>query len=266
MDADFSAQSLAVNVSLACFPGMRHEWAASAAVSGVQRGLLVEQMFGRLQVDHVQFVPQSSGLLTQEVACLVATKFPDTRFRLHANVRLLKQYRVADLSNLPEQLDWFSLAAQVSQALHAPAYSAHAGRRANASLAQMLDNARRATDLFGCPVAVEGLYPSRGDDLLVSTWPEYQALLESGLPFALDLSHLNILARHTGRQELALVQEMLASEQCVEVHVSDNDGRGDTHQVCARPAWWMPLLAGINPAAVVFTEGNHRRAVHGGQP
>ena len=266
MGAEVKSQPVGLNVSLACFPGMRHEWAAGAAVSGVQRGLLVEPMFGRLQVQHVQFVPQSSGLLTQQVACSLATKYPGTRFRLHANVRLLTQYRVADLANLPKQLDWFSLAAQVSQALNAPAYSAHAGRRADASLAEMLDNARRAADLFGCPVAVEGLYPTQCDELLVSTWPEYQAVLESGVPFALDLSHLNILAWHTGRQELPLVQEMLASERCIEVHVSDNDGRGDTHQVCARPAWWMPLLAGINPAAVVFSEGNHRRAVQGGQP
>jgi len=266
MSAEVKSQPLVVNVSLACFPGMRHEWAAGAAVSAVQRGLLVEPMFGRLQVQNVQFVPQSSGLLTQEVACSLATKYPGTRFRLHANVRLLTQYRVADLANLPKQPDWFDLAAQVSRALNAPAYSAHAGRRADATLGQMLDNARRAADLFSCPVAVEGLYPTQGDELLVSTWQEYQCVLESGVPFALDLSHLNILAHQTGRQELSLVREMLASERCIEVHVSDNDGRGDTHQVCARPAWWMPLLAGINPAAVVFSEGNHRRALQGGQP
>jgi len=196
-----------------------------------------------------------------EVAQSLATRHPGTQFRLHANVRVLERHRGADLSNLPEHLDWFLQAARVSRAFGAAAYSAHAGRRSNATLASMLDNARKAADLFGCPVAVEGLYPTPDQCFLVSTWAEYQVLLESGVPFALDLSHLNILASHSGLQEHALVKELLASERCIEVHVSDNDGRGDLHRVCKRSNWWMPLLASVNPHAVIFSEGNHRRAL-----
>lgn len=255
-----------INVSLAAFPGMRHEWAASAAVSAAQRGMLVEPLFGPLQMHHLQLVPQSTGQLTMEVAQSLVTRHPGSRFRLHANVRVLEQHRTADLSNLPQHLDWFSQAARVSRALGATAYSAHAGRRSNATLASMLDNARKAADLFGCPVAVEGLHPTPDDSFLVSTWAEYQVLLESGVPFALDLSHLNILARQSGRQEHALVQELLASEHCIEVHVSDNDGRGDLHRVCTRPPWWMPILASVNPHAVIFSEGNHRLALREGRP
>jgi hypothetical protein len=55
------------------------------------------------------------------------------------------------------------------------------------------------------------------------------------------------------------VRDMLACERCIEVHVSANDGRGDWHQVCEQPPWWWPLLQYINPKAVVFSEGNHRR-------
>jgi hypothetical protein len=80
------------------------------------------------------------------------------------------------------------------------------------------------------------------------------------VPYALDLSHLHILATRTGRRETTLVAEMLACERCIEVHVSDNDGQGDWHQVCAEPPWWHPLLPHIHPHAVVFSEGNHRRA------
>jgi hypothetical protein len=83
--------------------------------------------------------------------------------------------------------------------------------------------------------------------------------LESGVPYAIDLSHLHILACHSGVRDDALVRDMLACERCIEVHVSANDGRGDWHQICQRPPWWWPLLRHINPKAVVFSEGNHRR-------
>ena len=72
----------------------------------------------------------------------------------------------------------------------------------------MFDKARRCSDLFGCPVAIEGQYPAAGDDphkLLVSSWPEYRAVLDSGVPYALDLSHLNILAHRTGQRDDTLV-------------------------------------------------------------
>ena len=53
--------------------------------------------------------------------------------------------------------------------------------------------------------------------------------------------------------------ELLACERCIEVHVSDNDGRGDWHQVCESTPWWHELLAHVHAGAVVFSEGNHRR-------
>ncbi|MDR2032821.1 MAG: hypothetical protein LBP86_11370 [Azoarcus sp.] len=90
------------------------------------------------------------------------------------------------------------------------------------------------------------------------TWAEYRALFESGVPYALDLSHLNILATWSGRRETALVAEMLACERCLEIHVSDNDGHGDGHLVCEAPPWWFDLLDGCHGGAVIFAEGNHR--------
>jgi hypothetical protein len=55
-----------------------------------------------------------------------------------------------------------------------------------------------------------------------------------------------------------LVGELLAGDQCLEVHLSHNDGRGDQHRICDADPWWFPLLGHINPSAVVFSEGNHR--------
>lgn len=249
-----------VNVSLAAFAGMPHTHAVHLACSAAADAQLVEPLFGPLRVDHVQLVPQSSGVVTIDLAQQLTRDHPATRFRLHANVRVLKGFQVANLATLPQHLAWFRQAGQVSRALAAPAYTAHAGRRCDASLAQVLDHTRRAADLFGCPVGVEGHYPDPAGQFLVSSWPEYRLVFESGVPYCLDLSHLNILARQSGGLNPVLLQEMLACERCLEVHVSDNDGRSDQHRVCREPTWWAPLLPYIHAGAVVFSEGNHRRA------
>lgn len=242
------------HVSLACWPGLRHEQAAQRLLRDISEPLL-----GTLSTAHVQLVPQSFGILTEAVADSLLAAFPNSRFRLHANVRVLPTHRIADLSGYRSHADWFCQAARVSQRLVAPAYTAHSGSRSEASLAEMLDNARRCADLFECLVGVEGKYPTQGDPWLVSSWGEYRQVFESGVPYAIDLSHLNILATRSGVREDALLLEMLACERCIEVHVSDNDGQGDWHQVCEQPAWWFPLLPHINPKAVIFSEGNHRR-------
>ncbi|MDR1661426.1 MAG: hypothetical protein LBR95_03230, partial [Azoarcus sp.] len=172
--------------------------------------------------------------------------------------RVLDRHVLVDLSTYASHAEWSSRAACISRLLDAPAYTAHAGKRANASMAEMLEHARRCAELFGCPVGVEGHYPTRHDVWLVSSWAEYRALFESGVPYALDLSHLNILAAWSGRRETALVAEMLACERCLEVHVSDNDGRGDGHLVCGEPPWWFALLDEVHDDAVIFAEGSHR--------
>lgn len=241
-------------LSLACWPGLDY-----GRVPEMLAGTHTEPLFGALSTEHVQLVPQTVGLLDEERVDELLAAFPGTRFRLHANVRVLSRHRMADLSTLDADLDWFLQAARISQWFGAPAYSAHAGYRRNATLAQVLDSTRRCADLFGCPVAVEGLYPDRHGAQWVSSWDEYRTVFDSGVPYALDLSHLNIVAHRYGRQD-SLVAEMLACERCIEVHVSDNDGTGDWHRVCGTPPWWYPLLAHRNPGAVVFSEGNRRRA------
>lgn len=240
-------------VSLACWPGLDYSQVPEVVAHPPD-----EPLFGRLSTAHVQIVPQTIGLLDEEQADSLRAAFPDIQFRLHANVRVLPRHRMADLSTFDTDLDWFRQAAVISRRIGAPAYSAHAGYRRNATLAQVIENARRCADLFGCPVAIEGLYPDRHNTQLVSTWTGYRTVFGSGVPYALDLSHLNIVAHQSGRED-GLVAEMLACERCIEVHVSDNDGSGDWHQVCTDEPWWYSLLSHINPSAVIFSEGNHRR-------
>jgi len=207
----------------------------------------------------LEAVPQNLGVLTEAVADSLLAAFPRVRFRLHANVRVLPTHRVADLSGYRSHAEWFRQAARISQRLGAPAYTAHSGSRSESALGEMLDNASRCADLFECPVGVEGQYPATGNPWCVSSWAEYRQLFESGVPYAIDLSHIRILAARSGVRDNSLLQEMLACERCIEVHVSDNDGQGDWHQVCEQPTWWFPLLHRINPKAVVFSEGDHRR-------
>jgi len=60
-----------------------------------------------------------------------------------------------------------------------------------------------------------------------------------------------------------LVAALLASPNCLEVHVSDNDGRRDTHHVPGKSVWWMPLLAAAvqeNHNLAIFSEGNRLRS------
>lgn len=242
-------------LSLACWPGLDY-----CRVPEVLARTHTEPLFGTLSTAHVQLVPQTVGQLDAARADGLLAAFPGIQFRLHANVRVLPRHRLADLSTFDADQDWFEQAAHISQRLGASAYSAHAGYRRNATLAQVLDNARRCADLFGCPVAVEGLYPDRHRTQLVASWEEYRTVFESGVPYALDLSHLNIVAHRVGRED-GLVADMLACERCIEVHVSDNDGMGDQHRICHTPPWWYRLLAHLHPGAVVFTEGNHRSNV-----
>ncbi|UEC01679.1 hypothetical protein [Burkholderia vietnamiensis] len=241
-----------VHVSLACWPGLRHETAAARLHEPP-----VEPLFGTLCTSHVQLVPQNLGRLDEDLVDTLRVAHPGTHFRLHANVQVLDKRRIADLSGFDRHVDWFAQAAHISQHLGAQVYTAHAGRRAESDLMGLFDNARRCADLFDCPVGIEGHYPTPGDTWLVSGWFEYRALFESGVPYALDLSHLNIVAHHSARLECSLVAEMLACERCLEVHVSTNDGMGDQHAVCDAPPWWLPLLRHVHRDAVVFSEGNH---------
>jgi hypothetical protein len=247
-----------VNLSLAAFPGMRHE---AAAASGIADGV-AEPLFGDIATEHVQLVPQNLGVLDEAMIHRLREAHPHTQFRLHANVRVLRDAAIYDLSNFDALPAHFARAASLSKHLKAPAYSAHAGRR-NGSLESVLDATRRASELFGCDVALEGHYPERGNTAtyFVSTWEEYREVFESGVAYALDLSHLNIVAHYERRRETGLVAEMLACERCIEVHLSDNNGCGDQHQTLNGAPWWWSLRHFIHSSAVVFTEGNQRRSI-----
>lgn len=247
-------RSLSLQCSLASWPMMRHEDALAQALAGAD-----DPVFGRMGVEHVQLVPQSRGLLDEDLIQVLRTMAPSTQFRLHANVRVLPEHRFADLTNAQQHKDYFLQMATVHRALGAKVYSAHSGLKSEGSWVQTLANVFWLQDMLGCPVAIEGQYPS-AKSMHLESWEEYASLLRlNNLSYVIDLSHLNILAHKTRKKERELVAELLANERCLEVHISSNNGRGDWHAVCTEHVWWMDLLHYINPKAVCFSEGNLRR-------
>lgn len=219
----------------------------------------LDLLLGPLSTSHLQLCPQNTGRLDVEAAAELRRDFPAITWRLHANVRVDGRLRIVDLCDWQSERDYFRQVADVSAVLDAPAYTAHAGRRAQTTLAEVLRYTREAEQRFSIPVGIEGHYPAPGDPWLLSSWAEYRQLLESGVRYALDLSHLHILAAHSGCIEWSLLKELLASDCCLEVHVSANDGTADQHHPLTEPPWWFPLLAHIHPDATVFSEGRQQR-------
>ncbi len=241
----------AAYASLAAFPGKTV--AEAMALAGTAFAV------GDMRLDQVQIGPQNAGALDWLSAQALQEAYPDTCFRLHANARVDGWSSLADLASLQHHAGYFIELAKISLVLEAPAYTLHAGLRRNAGMATLQSNLLICEELFECPVGVEGMYPTDNDRYNVSTWQEYRAMFDRGMRYALDLSHLNILACKTGVRDDGLVREMLASEQCLEIHVSGNDGETDQHTPIVGETWWMRLLEYAHPAAVMFTEENRLR-------
>lgn len=242
-----------INLSLAAFPGMGFVEAMLRAREGVSEPLL-----GSLSLEQVQLCPQNRGTLTEDVAEGLKAAYPETQFRLHANVRVLSRRLVMDLDRFCSNDPYWVALARISQILGAPAYTAHAGLRTHATLDQVFDNTRRASDLMGCAVGIEGHYPTPRGIYLLDTWEDYITMLEADIPYALDLSHVNILAVQSGRMERQLVEELMASPNCIELHVSGNNGERDSHEVLDAAPWWWYLMGKLHPDCVIFSEGTQR--------
>lgn len=106
-------------------------------------------------------------------------------------------------------------------------------------------------------MGIEGHYPLAGDPFLLSSWAEYAELLESKAYYALDMSHLNIVARQSKQIEKGLVAELLNCDRCLEIHVSGNNGERDSHRkLIGRPWWWSLMEKHAYPEAVIFSESN----------
>ena len=237
-------------------PGVSHMKAMQMLSTGANDPIL-----GAIGVEHVQLCPQHAGKLSEEVVDALMQTYPDTAFRIHATPRVSGDHHhriveAVDAFDHPEQMD---RTAALSRRMGAKGYTLHAGQASLGTLEQACERTRRLADLFGCPVGLEGLYPSLGrtNRFLLSTWEEHEMMLEADVPFAIDLSHANIIAKRERNQRLDLVTDLVSSKNAMEIHLSDNNMRADSHKplVEGSPPWWIPLMSHFSPGAMVFYEG-----------
>ena len=244
-----------VYISLGSYGRMPHEQAIALALTAPPE----DPLLGTLSAACLQVCPQNHGRLDVATAQAWRQRYPSVSWRVHANVQVERHKRIVDWCDWPEERDWFASVAAVSHALGATAYTAHAGRRRlGMTLSAVLNAVRDAEQCFGIPVGIEGHYPTARDTWFLSSWEEYRVLLESGVRYALDLSHLHIVACQSKRIEWELVAELLANPCCIEVHLSGNDGQSDQHQPLRMNApWWWTLLFQLNDNALMFSEGKY---------
>lgn len=240
-----------IHQTLGSFPGLNFVDAMGMALSMPELG----------SVKHVQLCPQNFGPVDRVLDELVAMS-PETAYRLHANVRVVGHARAFDCSTQGIEHDaYFKRLGEVSGLLGANVYTLHAGERLGRPVSELIARVDRIEELMGMTVGVEGHYPDKGNKWWLSSWDEYAWLLESGLNYALDLSHLHIVATRERKVPAGLVHELLASDRCIEIHLSGNDGHSDSHvRMADCPTfWWHKFLSSANPDAVQFYEGNEVR-------
>ncbi|MBN6739611.1 hypothetical protein JKG47_03530 [Acidithiobacillus sp. MC6.1] len=199
-------------------------------------------LLGRISVDKVQIGPQNCSRkikIDAEMLDDLQARFPETRFRVHANVRVLDESCNFDLASMGHFLSYRAALVPVLRHLGEP-YTIHAGRRRwMVPLHAQISRCKKLEDDAGVPVGIEGLYPDAMDGNTCSTWGDYEQVLRSDVRYALDLSHLNIVRAVHGEAPDGLVREMLESPNCIEVHLSGNDGMADRHLALGNvPFWW----------------------------
>ena len=222
----------------------------------------VEPLIGVLSTNHVQLCPQHSDYLSDELIEFFMQTYKYTQFRLHSDVRLKnKKGYTIDLSDFNEETKpYFKELARMSKKMKAPVYSLHAGKRL-ISLNELKNKYARLQDIFeDCTVAVEVLYPFKNNHWLLDKWQEYEWLLNNDIKFALDLSHAYIVEQRYGKND-DLVNTMIASPLCTEIHISFNDGKMDSHYLATdehntKYKSYLEQIKNKQEHCVVFSEGN----------
>ena len=206
-----------------------------------------------LRLDH-----RRPGHLSEEVCEKLRTLYPHVQFRLHANARVLPRHVIWDASSVSEEtLPYFETLFLRQKYFGASWMSIHAGYRNQCSEEELWNNVdilRNLAEKHDTSVCIEGLYPSLKTPQWIDSWEGYEEFLVRSVPFALDLSHLNIVARKQGWRH-TLVEDLVSSPLCKEIHVSGNDGHRDNHQKLTEAPSWDVHLKKAHADTVVFSEG-----------
>jgi len=201
----------------------------------------------------IQICPQNSGITTVETIDDINLLKPDSEIRLHANVKVFDPYvwrrrgnpplSMADASRYrhPKFKEYWDTLVPIIQHIGNP-YTFHAGSRVGSTLEQVLASVGDLEQRVGSPVGIEGMYPTCKNSYIMSTMDEYRKVMESGVHYCVDLSHLNIIRHYEGGLDESLVQEMLLSCNCIEIHISGNNGISDSHKGIDGNEWWIKLV------------------------
>ena len=208
------------------------------------------------KTDVLQLTPQIGGKVTSELIDRIVVS--GQRARLHANCRVLDRHCRLNLDSVPVEPAYFAALAAASRRLGAEAYTLHPGYTINCTRQQLADNLDHLEQIFECPVGVEAMYPNRMRPYHLADWSGYGWLLESGVRYAIDLSHIHILATHTNTVDHGLVRALLQSDRLLELHISSNDGFSDSHGLSFQQEWWHDLLTITHPETVIFCESDCR--------
>lgn len=248
---------IAACAASAAFPGHTHQ----EAVDWIARGIS-EPGLGAISAKKIQLCPQNRSTLGPDECSMLVASHPHIEFRVHANTSCGGKFGIYDASSdwgsRPFR-EWKAMLKGACALLGAPAYSWHAGRSERASLSQAISRTLDLEQELGIPVGIEGLYPSDATGWLMSSFDDYKAVMGSGARYAIDLSHWQIVAGKEGRTELGLLEDLLTHPRCMEIHVSDNDGKRDSHRPLERKAFWTGLVSKLQAeqrlSADVFSEG-----------
>ena len=211
-----------------------------------------------LHMDWVQLCPQSFGCVTDDLLYTLKDTYPKTKFQLHSNVRIVHGKKPVHGSSSGAWVEMYLQEfSRLTQVTGCGIYSIHSGYEDEMLLEDMFENVRRMNTKYNMTIAIEGLYPERRRKALVSSWRQYHQLLDADIPYAIDLSHLNIVARAEGHS-MYLVQELLSSHNCIEVHLSSNNGLWDSHLPLSKEGkeWWWDFLEYCHPQTTIFSEEN----------
>jgi hypothetical protein len=252
-----------VNPASSCFAGKPMDSAISELHFKKPQDVCIDEW----DLSQIQLCPQHPGCLSDLTVERLLLKYPNTQFRLHANVRVFHEHRPFDAGfSLSDNIDYIKQLKHIQNKIKAKVYTYHAPMHKTLSWDDIIQNINELQDYLQIPVGIEGLYSNHKttDDFWLNSYETYTKLFESNIPYALDLSHLNIVYQQADQKTqdkiIQLTKEMINHKNCIEVHVSANDGKHDSHKSIKVNEWWLEILnfSSLTANCSVFCESLQR--------
>lgn len=247
----------------AVYPGKPIQMAISSIFKNIT---IQDKPFENYQWDFsdIQICPQHIGFLTKRQFEKIQETYSTTKFRLHANVRLQSELIFFDASNtINDKKEYVQKLKLMIEMTKNDIYTYHAPQRKKISWKKIKKNVLDLQDYLNVCVGVEGLYPvEKFKDIWSNSIEAYEKLMNSGLFFVVDLSHLNILYYKENKNDLIkeLTKELLNHKNCIEVHISGNNGIYDQHHIIQdKNIWWLDILKNSKYQKTIFCESKQSK-------